>query len=257
MPVRTWNFENLFGQESQEWFDNFSSGIWDRYQQAANAARSRAGNVAQQFGVDYDGLIAAYRSSFQASLARLQSNLKRGESELRIGRDSTIETVERAGQASMRSAQGQLAFRGLGNSSVAQSTETGHRQRTALAVGGVKEQYAGALSSYISNAGIAEAEFSDRGNRFIAGLSAAKAGGTADFSMRALDAGNQFEMGGLNAWTGSRMDYAGRRFATPVFTNYVDPWKEMRDAALRQVAKSGTQAGFAMLTGGPGGGGGM
>lgn len=253
MPIRYRNFEDFFGTVSQSWFDQFSQDIQNRWFETGQAIQGNAAGNAAQFRADYDSLISAYSQSFGAASQRLSSAISRGEQELRIGRANTLETIQRAGDESLRAAQANLAARGLGGSTVASNVEAGYRERTALTRGRVEEEYAGSLAEYIFRGGVAEAQFANEGARFTAGLRGAQAGGTADLSMRALDMGGRFAAGGLGSWSNARMFYAGNRFATPFAESYVDPWLEMRDAALRQLSKAGTQAGISALTSGGGG----
>jgi len=239
MATRWLNFENFF-PDTQTWFDNMSRDLWDRWGDGGE-------EIANRYRRDFEGIVEAYKTTHANAAAALAASTARGEQELRLGRGRTLETIERAGQASGRMAQGNLASRGLAGSTVATNVDAGIRERTALTKGRVEEDWASTLADYIFRGGVVNAEFADRGGRFAAGLESQGATGAADIASR-------FKFGQLQSYGDSRGMYASRRFATPIGEVYTDPWKEMRDAALRQLAKAGTQAGMSLASSGFGGG---
>lgn len=211
-------FEDIYGQGGANAFESFAGSMLQKWTDLGWGSRFRLQSIADGLFQDYNNLIAGYQTAFQASSQNLAGSISRAENEMRVGRDATLQGIDRATAAAQGRTTASMAARGLGNTTMADAASTeigflGENQK-----GQVREAYGNSLADLIFRGGATQASFDEGGARTIAGLRANQATGRAQLLGQAESVYGEAVGNGIGSWGNAMGSYLDRRYGTPIQT---------------------------------------
>lgn len=218
--------------------ESYYMGLAEDMQRRYNELASQLGAMGKWIAADYDAIINRYSSALLESSRRLSTAIGRAESEYRTTRDATMASMDRAASAAAGRMQSGMAFRGLGQSTLAEAFVNEIHRENELDKAQVREQYGAGLANLIFRGGVQQAEFDDSGERFIAGLGMGKTEAKARTEMARIGMLGQ----GIASYGAARSAWLDRRYQMPMMMRRRTPF-------WHRLASSGSAAGISLLGG--------